>query len=124
MPSLRSTHIFKSTTAPGTSDCRVRKGFIALGRVEVFIRRRVSPRANVSGAESGPLGAFAAHPKRTRDNCSCFTVTPAARVDALLDAATRGMPEVEVRDEYNVVHRLWPMTDPRLDRDDPARNDG
>jgi uncharacterized protein (DUF1015 family) len=36
---------------------------------------------------------------------------PAARIDALLDAAARSMPEVEVRDEYDVVHKLWPITD-------------
>jgi uncharacterized protein (DUF1015 family) len=36
---------------------------------------------------------------------------PAARVDALLDAAARAQAEVEVRDEYDVSHRLWPITD-------------
>jgi uncharacterized protein (DUF1015 family) len=35
----------------------------------------------------------------------------AGRVDALLDAATRGPAEVEIRDEYDVMHRLWPVTD-------------
>jgi len=38
---------------------------------------------------------------------------PAGRVDALLDAATRGNPDVEIKDEYDVVHRLWPVTDAR-----------
>jgi uncharacterized protein (DUF1015 family) len=36
---------------------------------------------------------------------------PAARVDALLDAAAGLKPEVEIRDEYDVVHKLWPVTD-------------
>ena len=36
---------------------------------------------------------------------------PAARIDALLDAATRSKPDVELRDEYDVVHMLWPITD-------------
>ena len=36
---------------------------------------------------------------------------PAGRVDALLDAAARAKPDVEIRDEYDVVHRLWPVTD-------------
>ncbi len=36
---------------------------------------------------------------------------PAARVDALLDAATQSKPDVELRDEYDVVHRLWPITE-------------
>src|SRR6266446_6198094 len=38
----------------------------------------------------------------------------AARVDALLDAAARGTPEVEVRDEYEVAHRLWPVTNAKV----------
>jgi uncharacterized protein (DUF1015 family) len=36
---------------------------------------------------------------------------PAARIDALLDVAARAKPDVEIRDEYDVVHKLWPMTD-------------
>jgi len=39
---------------------------------------------------------------------------PAARIDALLDAATRSKPDVELRDEYDVVHRLWPITDVQI----------
>jgi uncharacterized protein (DUF1015 family) len=35
------------------------------------------------------------------------------RVDALLDAAARPLAQVEVRDEYDVVHRLWPVTNSR-----------
>jgi len=38
----------------------------------------------------------------------------AARVDALLDAAARRTPEVEVRDEYEVAHRLWPVTNAKV----------
>jgi uncharacterized protein (DUF1015 family) len=38
----------------------------------------------------------------------------AARVDALLDAAASGTPEVEVRDEYEVAHRLWPVTNAKV----------
>src|ERR1019366_2888449 len=36
---------------------------------------------------------------------------PAMRVDALLDAAARSKAEVEIRDEYDVVHKLWPVID-------------
>jgi uncharacterized protein (DUF1015 family) len=37
---------------------------------------------------------------------------PAARIDGLLDAtAAAKKPEVELRDEYDVVHRLWPIAD-------------
>src|SRR5262249_28303067 len=39
---------------------------------------------------------------------------PAGRVDALLDAASRAKPDVEIRDEYDVVHRMWPITDPQV----------
>lgn len=38
---------------------------------------------------------------------------PARVVDLLLDGATRSQAEVSVRDEYDVVHKLWSVTDAR-----------
>ncbi|HKM91578.1 MAG TPA: DUF1015 domain-containing protein, partial [Candidatus Acidoferrales bacterium] len=37
---------------------------------------------------------------------------PGARVTSLLAHAMRAAPENEVKDEYGVVHRLWPVSDP------------
>src|SRR5207245_5284076 len=36
---------------------------------------------------------------------------PQKRIDALLEQAARAPAPVEVRDEYDVVHRLWPVAD-------------
>ncbi|HEV8384114.1 MAG TPA: DUF1015 domain-containing protein, partial [Candidatus Acidoferrales bacterium] len=35
---------------------------------------------------------------------------PAKRIDALLAEVARTAPATELRDEYDVVHRLWPIT--------------
>ncbi len=70
---------FQEYTVPGTSDRRVRKGFIALGRVEDY-----------------SSGVVFRHEQ------------------TLSGAAARGTPEVEVRDEYEVAHRLWPVTNAKV----------
>jgi uncharacterized protein (DUF1015 family) len=39
---------------------------------------------------------------------------PARRVDALLDQVARVPPPIEVRDDFGVLHRLWPVLDPEI----------
>jgi uncharacterized protein (DUF1015 family) len=39
---------------------------------------------------------------------------PEQRIDALLDAAAQVKPDIEVTDEYGVIHTLWILTDPAM----------
>jgi uncharacterized protein (DUF1015 family) len=102
---------FQEYTVPGTSDRRVRKGFIALGRLEDYSSGVVfRHEQTLSGPKADRLELL----RRTRTHTGQLFMLysdAAARVDALLDVASRGAPDVDVRDEYDVVHRLWPMTD-------------
>jgi uncharacterized protein (DUF1015 family) len=105
---------FQEYTAPETNDRRVRKGFIALGRVEDYSASVVfRHEQTLSGPKADRLELL----RRTRTHTGqlflLYTDT-AARVDALLDAAASGKPEVDVRDEYDVVHRMWPVTDAKV----------
>jgi uncharacterized protein (DUF1015 family) len=105
---------FQEHAVPGTSDRRVRKGFIALARVEDYSSDVVfRHEQTLSGPKADRLELLR-HTKTHTGQLFMLYGDPSARVDALLDAATRGTPEVEVRDEYDVVHRLWPMTDAEL----------
>jgi uncharacterized protein (DUF1015 family) len=102
---------FQEFTVPETSDRRTRKGFIALGRVEDYSAGVVfRHEQTLSGPKADRLELLR-HTKTHTGQLFMLYSDPAARVDALLDAAARGKPEVEVRDEYDVVHRLWPVTD-------------
>ena len=51
--------------------------------------------------------------RRIRGSSSCSTTIRQAAWMRCSTAAAQGQPQVEVRDEYDVVHRLWPVTDAR-----------
>lgn len=104
---------FQEYTAPGSSERQVRKGFIALGRIEDYSSDVVfRHEQTLSGPKADRLELLRNTQTHTGQLFMMYR-DPMKRVDALLDAAAGAKPEVEIRDEYNVVHRLWPVTDAR-----------
>jgi uncharacterized protein (DUF1015 family) len=102
---------FQEYTVPGTSERRVRKGFIAVGRIEDYAAGVVfRHEQTLSGPKADRLELLRNTQTHTGQLFMLYS-DPAKRVDALLDVAAHSKPEVEIRDEYNVVHRLWPVTD-------------
>lgn len=102
---------FQEYTVPGTSERRVRKGFIAVGRIEDYAAGVVfRHEQTLSGPKADRLELLRNTQTHTGQLFMLYS-DPAARIDALLDAAARSKPDVELRDEYDVVHRLWPITD-------------
>src|SRR5579863_2652367 len=102
---------FQEYTVPGTSERRVRKGLIAVGRIEDYSTGVVfRHEKTLSGPKADRLELLR-HTQTHTGQLFMLYSDPAARIDALLDVAARSMPEVEVRDEYDVVHKLWPITD-------------
>jgi uncharacterized protein (DUF1015 family) len=102
---------FQEYTVPGNHDRCIRKGFIALGRVVDYSAGVVfRHEQTLSGPKADRLELLR-HTKTHTGQLFMLYSDKAARVDALLDAAARGTPEVEIRDEYDVVHRLWSITD-------------
>jgi uncharacterized protein (DUF1015 family) len=102
---------FQEYTVPRTSDRRTRKGFIAVGRVEDYACNVVfRHEQTLSGPKADRLELLR-HTKTHTGQLFMMYKDAARCVDALLDAAAQGKPEVEIRDEYDVVHRLWPVTD-------------
>jgi len=103
---------FQEYTVPETSDRQVRKGFIALGRIEDYSAGVIfRHEQTLSGPKADRLELLR-HTKTHTGQLFMLYSDAAARIDALLDVAAHGKPEVEIRDEYDVVHRLWPVTDP------------
>jgi uncharacterized protein (DUF1015 family) len=101
-------------TVPGTSERRTRRGFIALGRVEdysagvVFRHERT-----MSGPKADRLELL----RRTRTHTGqlfMLYTDPQRRADSLLEAAAAAAAPAEARDEYDVLHRLWPIFDPSV----------
>jgi uncharacterized protein (DUF1015 family) len=102
---------FQEYTVPGTSERRTRKGFIAVGQIEDYAAGVVfRHEQTLSGPKADRLELLRNTQTHTGQLFMLYS-DPAARIDALLDAAARTKPDVEIRDEYDVVHRLWPITD-------------
>jgi len=103
---------FHEFTVPDTGERLVRKGFIALGRVEDYSANVVyRHEQTLSGPKKDRLELL----RHTHAHFGqLFMLYPdrAASVDGLLDQAAADPPLVEVTDELGAVHRLWRIADP------------
>jgi uncharacterized protein (DUF1015 family) len=98
-------------TVPGTDVVKERRGFIALGHVHEYAEKVVFRHEQTL---SKPKGDRLNLLKATRSHFGQIFMLysdPAGSVDKILyDNA--GPADGEVTDEYNVLHRVWRVTDP------------
>jgi uncharacterized protein (DUF1015 family) len=102
-------------TVPGTDEVRERRGFIALGQLHDYADKVVYRHEQTFPKhKSDRLALF----KATRAYCEQIYMLysdPESKVDHLLfDSEGMRAPDVEITDEYDVLHRLWKVTDPTL----------
>jgi uncharacterized protein (DUF1015 family) len=101
--------------AAGSQTRAERRGFIALGRIEDYsagvVFRHEQTLAKPKADRLDLLRANRAHFGQI-----FMLYSGAGKVDALLDsaAAKNKTPDVEVTDEYDVVHRVWKISDPSV----------
>jgi uncharacterized protein (DUF1015 family) len=100
-------------TVPGTEEIRERKGFIALGHLYDYADKVVYRHEQTFPKhKSDRLALF----KATRAYCEQIYMLysdPAFTAEKLIFDS--GIPaNLEITDEYQVVHRLWRLTDPHL----------
>jgi uncharacterized protein (DUF1015 family) len=100
-------------TVPGTSEVRERRGFIALGHLYDYAEQVVYRHEQTFPKhKSDRLALF----KATRAYCEQIYMLysdPAFTAEKLI--FDRGIPaELEIIDEYDVVHRVWKLADPQL----------
>jgi uncharacterized protein (DUF1015 family) len=96
----------------GSSSRTERRGLIALGRLEPYhagvVFRHEQTLAKPKADRLDLLRATRAHFGQI-----FMLYSGAGKVDALLDApAADRSPDIEVTDEYDVVHRVWRISDP------------
>jgi len=99
---------------PGSQATAERRGFIALGRIEEYsagaVFRHEQTLAKPKADRLDLLRANRAHFGQI-----FMLYSGAGKVDSLLDSAAApqiASPEIEVTDEYDVVHRVWRISDP------------
>ena len=100
-------------TVPGTHEVRERRGFIALGQLYdyadhvVYRHEQTFPKH-----KSDRLALF----KATRAYCEQIYMLysdPAFTAESLI-FDSGGPADLQINDEYDVVHRVWKLTDPHL----------
>lgn len=98
--------------APGTNVELERRGFIGLGRVEDYsakvVFRHEQTLAKPKADRLELLRATRAHFGQI------FMLYEGSEVDFSLRAGTERAPEIEVTDEYGVVHRVWAISEPAV----------
>jgi uncharacterized protein (DUF1015 family) len=104
---------FQDYAVPGTAERLERRGFIALGQLEDYEAGIVCRHEQtLRGPKADRLELL----RRTRAQTGQLFLLyddPVGSVDAVLAGAARTAAPVELRDEYEVRHRLWPITDPK-----------
>ena len=94
--------------APGSPARAERRGFIGLGRIEEYsagvVFRHEQTLAKPKADRLDLLRANRAHFGQI-----FMLYSGAGKVDALLDSSAA--PDIEVADEYDVVHRVWKISD-------------
>ena len=100
-------------TVPATGATAERRGFIGLGRIEEYsagvVFRHEQTLAKPKADRLDLLRATRAHFGQI-----FMLYSGSGKVDTLLESAHA--PDLEVSDEYSVVHRVWKVSDPTLIR--------
>jgi uncharacterized protein (DUF1015 family) len=99
-------------TPPGEKQELERRGFIALGKIEDYsanvVHRHEQTLAKPKADRLELLRATRAH----FGQLFMLYGDPAGEIDGLLTVPSH--PDIEVRDEYGVQHRVWKLSDPAL----------
>lgn len=104
---------FQEFEVPGTTQHHIRKGLIALSRLEDYSAGVVfRHEQTLSGPKADRLELL----RRTRVHTGQLFMLyddPVGRLDAILDGVSQAPPTMDMRDEFGVVHYIWRVDDER-----------
>lgn len=99
---------------PGTHTRRERIGFIALTRIEDYDAHVVFRHERTLSAPKADRIELLRRTRAQTGQLFLLYDDPARQIDAWLEETARAKPPLELRDEFGVTHRLWPVADPNL----------
>ena len=103
---------FQDYRAPGSAERKERQCFIALGRVQDYSAGVVHRHEQTLAGPRADRLELLRHTRTHTGQLFMMYSDATHAVDALLEEAARRPATAEVRDEYDVRHRLWTMSDP------------
>lgn len=105
---------FQEFSSPDTGERLLRKGFIGLGAVEDYAEGAVHRHEEtLSGPKQDRLELLR-HTRAHAGQLFMLYPDPLGEIDRILDGVAQAAPPLEVADEYQAIHRLWKISDPRL----------
>jgi len=104
---------FQEYTVPGTTERQTRKGFIALGRVEDYAAGVVFRHEQTLAGPKVDRLELLRHTLTHTGQLFMLYTDPQRQIDGILDGVASHARPAEARDEYGVVHRIWPVFDER-----------
>jgi uncharacterized protein (DUF1015 family) len=100
-------------TAPGTQERRTRRGFIGAGKLEEYSAGVVFRHEHTLSGPKADRLELLRHTKTHTGQLFLLYSDDQKSVDAILaEVETSSRPATEMRDEYDVVHRLWVISEP------------
>jgi len=101
---------FQRFTVPDSNEARVRKGFVGLGRLEDYSSKIVFPHERTLMGPKKDRLELLRHTKTQFEQIFMLYDDAAFRIDTLMDEVARQRPQVHLKDEYDVEHMLWTVT--------------
>jgi uncharacterized protein (DUF1015 family) len=101
---------------PGKQSRRTRIGFIALGRVEDYDRNVVFPHERTLSAPKADRIELLRATRAQTGQLFMLYDDASRKIENWLDEIARKNTPIEMRDEFDVTHRLWPVSDADLIR--------
>jgi uncharacterized protein (DUF1015 family) len=99
-------------TAPGGKAEQERRGFIALGRLEDYSAGIVHRHEQTLAKPKADRLDLLRHTKAHFGQIFMLYSDPAGEIEKLLPTGPK--PDMEMRDEYGVLHQVWKVSDPQL----------
>lgn len=93
---------------------RERMGFIGLGRLEDYGKKIVFPHERTLSAPKADRIELLRHTQAQTGQLFMLYDDPSSLVEELLREIVRNDSTFQLRDEYGVLHRLWPVPNPDL----------
>ncbi|MGA8220663.1 MAG: DUF1015 domain-containing protein [Candidatus Acidiferrales bacterium] len=96
---------------PGMQTRRVRSGFIALGRIEDYDAHVVFRHERTLSAPKADRIELLRHTHAQTGQLFMLYDDPERNIETWLEEFVRKSTALELRDEFDVTHRLWPVAD-------------
>ena len=104
---------FQKFAIPGSTEVRVRQGFVGLGRLEDYANKVVFPHERTLTGPKKDRLELLRHTRTHFEQIFMLYEDPEQRIDRRLEEISKQAPSIQIDDEYGVGHTLWTVTDPQ-----------